>query len=106
MPSVYQVPPPRRGGTRIYCPLVDVNATEQSDTLQMCGWHPRRDTAATRSRYRRHFRRDHIVPFVQGTDAMLRYLMNCDWGGQKVRADIKVTRGGDTHETQETSDSG
>ena len=75
-------PRPRRGGTRLYCPMVDVTATEQGDgQLFMCGAPSRASTSAGRKALRRHCRRDHIEPFRRGTERILRYVQTGEWGG-------------------------
>lgn len=91
-PSVFTVPPPRRGGTGIMCPLVDVAATEQAGELRMCSWHRRRDTAQGRTQYRRHWRRDHIAPFIAETGELLRYLAKIYWDGRRVQAEIEISK--------------
>lgn len=94
LPSVFTVPPPRRGGTGIMCPLVDVAATEQAGDggLHMCPWHRRRDSARGRAQYRRHWRRDHIAPFIAETGELLRYLAKIEFGARIHRAEITISK--------------
>lgn len=83
-------PPPRMGGTRIFCPMVDLQMTEEADELRMCQWAGR-NTRNDRRRYRQHWRRDHLAPFMAGTHALMEYLVKGDWLGFKnVPATVKV----------------
>lgn len=89
-----EAPPPRMGGTRIFCPMVDVAATEaqeNAEKLVMCPWSGR-NTRNDRYRYRRHWRRDHMQPFLDETHAMVQYLVKGQWIGQNVPARITVSK--------------
>jgi hypothetical protein len=88
-------PRPRRGGTRLYCPVVDVAATEQGDgALFMCGYPSRASTPKGARALRRHCRRDHMEPFRRGTEKILRYVQTGEWGGmQNVHAEITLGKG-------------
>jgi hypothetical protein len=87
-------PRPRRGGTRLYCPMVDVAATEQGDGhLFMCGHPSRVNTGKGAKALRRHVRRDHMEPFRQGTEQILRYVQTGEWGGMRnVHAEITLEK--------------
>lgn len=89
--GMIHAPAPRRGGVRLYCPAVDVPATEEAGSLVMCGWQRSSQTAGSRKAYRRHWRRDHMLPFLAGTDAVIRYLFKT-WDGADVSADMTVVR--------------
>lgn len=87
------VPPPRRGGTRIFCPMVDMaemEANSPDPELIMCQWAGR-NTRNDWRRYRQHWRRDHLAPFLAETHAMMSYLVTGNWLGYKgVLATVKV----------------
>lgn len=87
-------PEPRKGGTRIFCPMIDVPATEATGTMHMCGWQPARDTTRSRARYRRHWRRDHFAPFMAETRAVMRFIQKGRWGatGTTVTAVLEVSK--------------
>lgn len=88
-----QAPPPRRGGRRLSCPIVDVAATEATGELHMRDWHRGRDTAKARAAFRRHFRRDHWEPFAAETHALMRYITTGEWGGMTgVRAEVTLSK--------------
>lgn len=84
-------PPPRRGGTRIFCPMVDVPATEQTAKLTMCPWHGR-NTPKTRRRYRQHWRLVHWEPFAAETHALMQFVTKGGWLGRNIEATVKVTK--------------
>lgn len=60
-------PPPIQGGSRIYCPMIDMPAIEAgrktAETGLMCGWRKRARRKAL-AKYRRHWRRAHLNPFL------------------------------------------
>jgi hypothetical protein len=85
-------PPPRRGGSRIFCPMVDVKLTETGTEgeLVMCPltW---RNTRNDRRRYRQHWRRDHWAPFMSETNAMLKFITKAQYlGHAKIGAEVTV----------------
>jgi hypothetical protein len=65
-------PPPVQGGSRVYCPMVDVPAIERGAKPRkgrpglgglMCDWSRKRGPRTLR-RYRRHWQREHWRPFT------------------------------------------
>lgn len=93
LPDLATVPAPYRGGTRLYCPMVDVGETERTSIMHMCGWPSRADTRGGRKAIRRHLRRDHIAPFIAETGAVMRYLASGRWGSAgHVRAEVEVSK--------------
>lgn len=90
--GMIHAPAPRRGGTRLYCPMVDVPATEESGELVMCGWRCSSQNASSRKAYRRHWWRDHMRPFLAETEAVMRYVCKSTWDDVEMDADITVSR--------------
>jgi hypothetical protein len=62
-------PPPMQGGSRVRCPMVDMPAMEEGSGFAMCGWS-RKAGRKTLRRYRRHWRRAHLNPFLAEMDAL------------------------------------
>lgn len=65
------VPPPILGGSRVYCPMVDVAAIETGrkryqDNIHdlTCSWRKRGRSARVLKSYRRHWWRKHWDPFT------------------------------------------
>jgi hypothetical protein len=75
-------PPARKGGRFLYCPMVDVAATEVADPSLswdhpvMCDLPRRKDSARGRRALRRHARRDHIGPAMDVSDSLLWFVTN------------------------------
>lgn len=87
-------PPARHGGTRIFCPMVDVAKTEISGELVMCAWPSRLNTPRAHRAYRRHWNRDHLEPFKAETDALMKFLNTGHYlGMEHVRVEITVSKG-------------
>lgn len=82
---------PRRGGSRLYCPVVDVPATEASGVLAMCAWPSRAQTAKGAKAIRRHVRM-HVQAFQAETAAMMRWIQRGEFGGIPVRAEFTVSK--------------
>jgi hypothetical protein len=77
--SPLTAPPPILGGSRVYCPMVDVAAIETGRKQYQtgihdltCYWRRRGITAATLKAYRRHWRRKHWGPFT--SEQSMQYL--------------------------------
>jgi len=65
-----QAPPPIQGGSRVYCPMVDMPAIEAGRKTAdkgirglMCDWRKPVGRRTLKS-YRRHWRRKHWLPFL------------------------------------------
>lgn len=66
---VMTAPPPLQGGSRVRCPMIDMPAMEEGHGFVMCGWS-RKAGRKTLARYRRHWRRAHLSPFLAETRAL------------------------------------
>jgi hypothetical protein len=94
MPSGTSISP-RRGGTRLHCPVVDVNATASAGKTVMCAWPSRAQTAKGAKAWRRHLKRAHLEAFARDTSALLRYVQRSSWLGMKgLVAEVSITRAG------------
>jgi hypothetical protein len=75
-------PAPIQGGSRLFCPMVDVakieampeeEAHDLTRAQMMCGWKRRVGRKGALKAYRRHWRRAHWEPFRRETKASLSY---------------------------------
>lgn len=84
-------PEPKRGGTFVYCPMVDVWETERTGTLALCNSQYRSRFRAEKA-YRRHWQRVHGTPFVKETHALMRFIAKGEWAGTPAEAEVTVSK--------------
>jgi hypothetical protein len=79
---------PRRGGTRLYCPLVSIIGDDIHDPL--CHYPSRADTARGAAAIRRHFR-VHVEQFKAAKSAKMIYAFNAPKGAPCPGARLEYT---------------